>query len=91
MRVNDSLGVPEHYERPTRPVLDRPWLLYGKLPVRQAALPLQRTQIRSPAHALSNFVLHMRQARILRLWSPGTSAPSLVISKHMGMTTLVCK
>jgi len=47
-------------------------------------------QIRSPAHALSNFVLHMRQARVLRISSPGTWAPSLVIPTHMGMTTAVC-
>ena len=35
-------------------------------PFRQAMLPLQRRQIRSPAHALSKAVLHLRQIRDLR-------------------------
>jgi hypothetical protein len=47
--------------------------------LRQAELPLQRRQIRSPAQALSKTVLHLRHARDLRSYSPGSRAFSVVI------------
>jgi hypothetical protein len=39
-------------------------------PLRQALLPLQRTQMRSPAQVLSNIDWHLRHGRGLRLYSP---------------------
>jgi hypothetical protein len=53
-------------------------------PLRQPELPLQRRQIRSPAQALSKTILHLRHARDLRQYSPGSRAFSVVIHDIWG-------
>jgi hypothetical protein len=54
------------YEPRTAADLGRELRIRRKPPFRQAELPLQRRQIRSPAHALSKAVLHLRHVRDLR-------------------------
>src|SRR6185369_4543650 len=58
------------YEPRDRVDLDRGSRISRGPPFRQALLPLQRTQMRSPAHALSKIVRHLRHGRGLRLSSP---------------------
>jgi hypothetical protein len=53
-------------------------------PLRQAELPLQRRQIRSPAQALSKTVLHLRHARNRRPYPPGSRASSVVMHDIWG-------
>jgi hypothetical protein len=54
-------------------------------PLRQVALPLQRGQIRSPTHALSNVPLQLRQIRAFRCVSSGPVLSSFFMPLHVGL------
>jgi len=60
---------PGPYELRDRADLDRGSRISTGPPFRQALVPLQRTQMRSPAQALSKTVRHRRQGLRLRLCS----------------------
>jgi hypothetical protein len=48
----------------------------AEAPLRQTVVPLQRWQIRSPAQALSNMALQLRQVRWRRVNAPGAEKPA---------------
>jgi hypothetical protein len=61
---------PFSYDAALRPDLELLWLepvAVDETPMRHALVPLQRTQILSPAHALSKVILQLRQVRSRRL------------------------
>jgi hypothetical protein len=69
-----------------RPDLDWLWLdpvVVVEAPVRQAVDPLQRTQIRSPAQALSNVVMQLRQVRSMRLKVPCVDSSASALGRSM--------
>jgi len=84
--IQGSMGIRRSAERRHGPMRKRTllWINHDRAkvrdePLRHAELPLQRGQMRSPTHALSNESRQLRQARVLRCVSTGSTNASFAM------------